>query len=90
MNASSFLAIPAFAILLLNGAWIGHRSVLIVMHGGAEDAKVRLPAVPGLTAYELLWDSALERPTAAGAPMQPGPVPVAAASLQLYGVVDPT
>ncbi len=76
--------------MLLNGAWIGHRSILIVVHGGAEDAKVRLPMVPGLTAYELLWDSALERPVPAGAPMQPGPVPVAAASLQLYGIADPT
>jgi glycogen operon protein len=60
------------------------------MHGGAEDTKVRLPAVPGLTAYELLWDSAFERPGAAGAPTEPGPVPVSAASLQVYRAADST
>jgi glycogen operon protein len=76
--------------MLLNGAWIGHRSVLIVMHGGAADGKVVLPAVPGLTAYELLWDSALERPEAPGSPVEPGKVPVSAASLQVYRAADST
>jgi glycogen operon protein len=76
--------------MMLNGAWIGHRSVLIVMHGGAEDAKVTLPSVPGLTAYELLWDSAVERPQPTGAPVEPGKVSVTAGSLQLYGAADPT
>ncbi|SES07978.1 glycogen operon protein [Pedococcus cremeus] len=76
--------------MLLNGAWIGHRSVLIVMHGGAEDAKVTLPSVPGLTAYELLWDSASERPQPTGAPIEPGKVSVTAASLQVYRAADPT
>ena len=76
--------------MLLNGAWIGHRSVLIVMHGGAQDAKVVLPTVPGLTAYELLWDSALERPEAAGDPVEPGKVAVSAASLQVYRAADDT
>src|SRR6476620_3431486 len=76
--------------MLLNGAWVGHESVLLVLHGGAEDAKVRLPAVPGLTAYQLLWDSAQERPGSAAAPVKPGPVPVGAASLQVYRAADAT
>ena len=76
--------------MLLNGAWVGHESVLLVLHGGAEDAKVRLPAVPGLTAYQLLWDSAQERPGSATAPVKPGPVPVGAASLQVYRAADAT
>ena len=76
--------------MLLNGAWVGHESVLLVLHGGAEDAKVRLPAVPGLTAYQLLWDSAQERPGSATAPVKPGPVPVGAASLQVYRAADDT
>ena len=76
--------------MLLNGAWIGHRSVLIVMHGGAEDTKVTLPSVPGLTAYELLWDSAFERPQPTGEPIEPGKVSVTAASLQVYRAADPT
>ena len=76
--------------MLLNGAWVGHESVLLVLHGGAEDAKVRLPAVPGLTAYQLLWDSAQERPGSAAAPVKPGPVPVGAASLLVYRAADAT
>ena len=51
---------------------------------------MRLPAVPGLTAYQLLWDSALERPGSAAAPVKPGPVPVGAASLQVYRAADAT
>jgi len=46
--------------------------------------------VPGLTAYELLWDSAFERPQPTGAPIEPGKVSVTAASLQLYRAADPT
>jgi len=48
--------------MLLNGAWIGHTSMLLVLHGGAETATVTLPQVPGLTAYQRVWDSTQERP----------------------------
>ena len=57
--------------MLLNGAWIGHRSLLIVMHGAAEEGKVRLPEVPGIAAYELLWDSAHDRPGDPSEPLHP-------------------
>jgi glycogen operon protein len=76
--------------MLLNGAWIGHRSLLLVMHGGADETKVHLPEVPGLSAYELLWDSAQERPGAPGLPLAPGPVAVEPASMQVYRAADPT
>jgi len=76
--------------MLLNGAWIGHRSLLVVMHGGAEEGKVRLPEVPGLSAYELVWDSAQERPSAPSGPVHPGVVPVTAASMQVYRAADLT
>jgi glycogen operon protein len=76
--------------MLLNGAWIGHTSLLVVLHGGAEPATVTLPSVPGLTAYELLWDSTDEHPQAAALPQPPGPVEVGPASIRVYRVADPT
>jgi glycogen operon protein len=48
--------------MYLNGAWQGHDSLLVVVHGGISDVEVALPSPPGHTAYELLWDSAWERP----------------------------
>jgi glycogen operon protein len=77
-------------LMLLNGAWIGHTSVLVVLHGGAEPAQVTLPVVPGLTAYELLWDSAQERPGPPCPPQKPGTVDVGPGSIRLYRVSDPT
>jgi isoamylase len=77
-------------LMLLNGAWIGHRSVLVVFHGGPAEAKVTLPAAPGLTAYELLWDSTQERPDEPGPPVPPGVVSVGASSIQVYCAADPS
>ena len=76
--------------LLVNGAWIGEQSALLVLHGGATETEVTLPRVPGLTAYRLLWDSAWERPQEAGAPQPPGPVAVSPVSMRLYAADDPT
>jgi glycogen operon protein len=76
--------------MLLNGARRGSESLLRVFHGGADDATVTLPTVPGLTAYQLLWDSALEVPGEPGPPTPPGPVVVSAASLRVYRAVDET
>ncbi len=47
--------------MLLNGTCFDHDSVLVVLHGG-EAGTVRLPTLPSLAAYELLWDSTDERP----------------------------
>ncbi|MCA0337427.1 MAG: glycogen debranching protein GlgX [Actinobacteria bacterium] len=76
--------------MLVNGAWLGRQSVLVVLHGGIHDVEVRLPDVPGLTAYRLLWDSVWERPQEAGAPRPPGPVTVAPLSLQVWSADDAT
>ena len=75
---------------LINGAWLGHVSVLVVLNGGTMDTTVRLPEVPGLTAYRLLWDSTWESPQPEGHPQAPGQVAMAADSLRLYAAVDPT
>ena len=76
--------------MLLNGAWIGEASVLVVLHGGRDPEKVTLPAVPGLTAYQLLWDSTDERPGPPAPPTAPGPVEVGATCIQVYRATDTT
>jgi isoamylase len=76
--------------MLLNGARIHEQSVLLVLHGGPSEHQVRLPAVPGLTAYELLWDSAWDRPRNPGRPTPPGPARVSPSSMRVYHAVDPT
>ena len=78
-------------LMYLNGAWLGQCSLLLVLHGDAEDGKVTLPAVPGLTGYELVWDSADDRPGQTPSPVvDPGVVEVRGASLQVYRAVDET
>ena len=76
--------------MLLNGAWIGHASVLVVLHGAPDADKVTLPAVAGLTAYQLLWDSTDERPTSPTAPTLPGTVEIGPTCIRVYRAVDPT
>ena len=75
--------------MYLDGADLGERSVLVLVHGGAAPAVVTLPEPPGGTAYERLWDSAWERPqrTAVVDPAA-GPVDVTAASMQVYRAVQ--
>ena len=77
-------------LLYLNGARLQDRSLLLVLRGEAQPGTVTLPAVPGLTAYELLWDSTLERPCHPGPQLPPGPVEVGGACLQVYRALDPT
>jgi isoamylase len=83
---------PATRTLLmhLNGACLGTTSLLIVLHGEEAAGTVRLPDAPGLTAYELLWDSTDERPGDAGPPCAPGPVEVGPSCLRVYRAVDAT
>jgi len=46
---------------------------------------VTLPALNWVTGYELLWDSADERPTFGGAPLRPGSTTrMTGASLRVY------
>ena len=75
--------------MYLDGAELGERSVLVLVHGGANPTHVTLPVPPGLTAYELLWDSAWKRPQPAEV-VDPstGPVEVAAASMRVYRAVQ--
>jgi isoamylase len=75
-------------LMFLNGAWMGQRSLLVALHGDAADAKMTLPALPGLAAYELVWDSGDERPQGVGAPVLPGPVEIGACTLRVYRAVD--
>lgn len=79
--------------MLVNGAWLGRQSVLVVLHGGIEEAQVHLPDVPGLQSYHLLWDSCWERPQPPQwqSPAQAaGPVLMPAGSMRAYAVNDPT
>ncbi|GAA1892858.1 glycogen debranching protein GlgX [Lapillicoccus jejuensis] len=48
--------------LLLDGTWLGEESVLLVLHGGAQDTTLTLPRPPAGASYRLVWDSAWERP----------------------------
>jgi isoamylase len=75
--------------MYLNGAWQGHDSVLVVLHGGMHDVTVTLPRPPGITAYELLWDSTWERPPRGRTPVRlVKPQPMAPASLRIYRALD--
>ena len=79
--------------VLLDGAWIGTHSVLLVLHGGVDDGLVTLPDAPGVRGYSLVWDSMWETPRE---PPQAGPIPpraeivMGAASLRIYRVLDPS
>jgi glycogen operon protein len=77
--------------MYLDGADLGERSALVLVHGGAVPAAVTLPEPPGGTAYERLWDSAWERPQCTEV-VDPaaGPVDVAAASMHVYRAVQLT
>jgi glycogen operon protein len=77
--------------MLLDGAYLGEDSMLVLCHGGARAIEVTLPTPPGLTAYELLWDSTWERPQPAQYVDDPGRAfVVTAASMRVYRAVDAT
>ncbi len=73
--------------MLLDGTDLGQPSVLLLFHGAAQGTEVSLPPPRGGTAYDLLWDSAWDRPTAPQR-LDPGtgPVSVTAASMRVYRV----
>lgn len=64
---------------------------LLVVHGVEDDVEVSLPVAPGVTSYQLLWDSATEVPVAEdGAELAPGTTRlVGATSMQLYRANGP-
>ncbi len=76
--------------MYLDGAELGERSALVLVHGGAHATTVTLPSPPGLRAYERLWDSAWDRPRGPEV-VRPagGPVEVTAASMHVYRAVQP-
>jgi len=77
--------------MLLNGAQEQHDSLLVVFHGDAHEGSVTLPRPPGLTAYELVWDSAWDRPleSPVAVPLDE-PAVLLPASMRIYRAVDPT
>src|SRR6478735_2915283 len=78
---------PASTVLqaLYEGARISQQSVLVVVNGAAQPAEVTLPKGPGATAYDLLWDSADDRPaTPDGAADAGTAVAMQAASMHVW------
>ncbi len=83
---------PAVDVLqaLYNGAWFSQQSVLVVVNGSARKTEVTLPDAPGVTAYQLLWDSADERPSTPGEPVRSSSVlTMDAASMRVWCSVTP-
>ncbi|MEI2764794.1 MAG: glycogen debranching protein GlgX [Dermatophilaceae bacterium] len=74
--------------MLLNGAWRGVESLLVVIHGDPTEAVVTLPRPPGLTAYELVWDSAMERPGEPTSVALAEPVVMHPTSIRVYRAND--
>ena len=71
--------------MLVDGEPDGSGSTLIVLHGAASDAAVRLPEHPGAARWRLAWDSAWERPDGEHAHRAPGEEHrVTATSLQVW------
>ncbi|WP_370518434.1 hypothetical protein [Nostocoides sp. HKS02] len=77
-------------LMLLNGAWIGHGSLLVLLHGDSDPVTAMLPTVPGITTYQLLWDSTDEVPREPCSPVPPGEVMVGPSSIRIYRAADTT
>ncbi len=75
---------------LWGGAWLAHRSVLLVLNGSAWAVEVTLPPAPGSPAYELVWDSTDERPAPPSEPVASGTeVALGPSSMQVWCAVEP-
>jgi glycogen operon protein len=82
---------PASTVLqaLYEGARISQQSVLVVVNGAAHPAEVTLPKAPGAAAYDLLWDSADDRPAPPGDPVPAGTtITMVAASMRVWSSKD--
>ena len=74
---------------LFNGGPLGHDSVLLSLNGSAWGAEVTLPRAPGSAAYDLLWDSAWERPGGPSLTVPAGgEAPMTSASLRVWRIVS--
>ena len=65
--------------------------ILLIVHGVEDDVEVSLPAAPGVTSYQLLWDSATEVPIPEDATEYPPETTrlVGGTSMQLYRANGP-
>jgi isoamylase len=71
--------------MYLDGSAQDATSLYLVLNGEAVDAKVTLPALGWVAAFELLWDSTDERPLPGASPVRPGTTTrMTAASLRVY------
>jgi isoamylase len=69
----------------LDGSSQDATSLYVILNGEAADALVTLPALGWVAAFELLWDSADERPVPGASPVRPGTTTrMTAASLRVY------
>jgi glycogen operon protein len=84
---------PAVDVLqvLFNGTVVEGGSILLSLNGGAWAAEITLPNAPGAVAYELLWDSAWERPEDVGRRVPAGSdVTLSPSSMRVWRALDPT
>jgi glycogen operon protein len=73
---------------LFDGGPLGHDSLLLVLNGDALAAEVTLPPVAGTAAYDLVWDSAWERPDGPALSVPAGAdTPMTGASLRLWRAI---
>ena len=78
--------VRATAMLLADPGPDAGEDVLILLNGGADEVAFTLPDMQPDRAYQLLWDSALERPAADGPVLTAGAQQsVSARSLQVWG-----
>jgi glycogen operon protein len=71
--------------VLLAGHLPDDEPVLLILSGAATETECELPKAYSVTGYELLWDSANERPSDPGPPVDPGmTTTLTAASIRLY------
>jgi isoamylase len=69
----------------LDGSSQDATSLYLILNGEAVDATVTLPALGWVAGFELLWDSADERPVPGVSPVRPGTTTsMTAASLRVY------
>jgi isoamylase len=73
--------------MFLDGTHVGGQSLLVVFHGDAQDAEVKLPEHADGTTYRLVWDSVWERPRdSTGDEPVDGSVTVTATSVRVYSL----
>ena len=69
---------------VLDGRDIGDDVLLLVLHGGAHDRTVNLPALPGTEPWRQVWDSAWERPAESTGESDAESADLTAGSVQVF------